>query len=102
MDSKKEEQGTPDMHTDKQGESRVIKWDEMGIEQKLEKLRQTVRETFDVVHACFRQVESLREEIRRLDRHSHSPSGEVFVPLEQVRYGLETRNISGRQYDPLA
>lgn len=66
-------------------------WDELGLEEKIERIREVLRmKEF--------AIGELREQLGALLSHQHGTNGELLQP---VRYGMGGQGV-GRGYDPLA
>lgn len=72
-------------------------WDECGIEERLERLRQQQRGTVRIQQDVIR---NLRERVDMLERHQHNSLGEVLVSVHAGRHG--SMDMDSGQRDPLA
>ena len=55
-------------------------WSEINEIEKIERMRREVKRH-------FRQLNELREQIRKLKRHRHNqPDGEIFIPMNYGEY----------------
>ncbi len=83
----------------KLGEAMMAKrektWDECGIEEKVERLRQQLRNHRDMSGHTYRRASEAHD---LAQNHQHSPTGEVLKPARE-RGGAEQAGGSG--YDPL-
>ena len=57
------------------------KWDECSVEEKLEKIRNELRE----LRYGIGRINQVEETIRELQNHEHSESGKMLVPLNTNR-----------------
>ena len=71
---------------------REKKWDECGIEEKVERLRRELLNQRWQVRQGYQNAEALQE-------HAHSATGEIVVPLHRKRGQGES---AGTPRDPLA
>lgn len=76
--------------------ARVRTWDECRFEEKVERLRNELRQIRDTLHYLVPLVHRLDENLRQ---HLHSPDGGPAVPLRHLGYEVETPTV--REVDPL-
>lgn len=75
-----------------QGIGRMKTWDELTVEEKLDRLR-------DCLRSKDMAVQDLRAQVGALGLHQHGEGGQILVPLYNV---LGQGSMGGRVYDPLA
>lgn len=90
MDTHSKQQQSPQPQDGSFEALRRRTWDEQGLEEKVELLRQQLRSK----DFALREI---REQLNVLMQHQHGPNGELLAPL--FRLGAQ---LTGSSYDPLA
>lgn len=73
-------------------------WDECGIEEKVERIRQQLRAHRDVTEYAARSASQALDLSRN---HQHGATGEVLKPVNGHGGGSQTGLVGGSGFDPL-
>ncbi len=65
-------------------------WNELGIEEKVERMRWAVKHRLDRLE---RLVRSLDEKVTKLEQHEHGGQGRLVIPLNTAPFGLASDSL---------